>query len=168
LIIRPARAQDIPRLQEIERAAAELFRPLGLLTLDSLSDVVSTQEHAENIEAGLSVAGEDDGAVAGYATGRREGADVYLHQIDVHPDFQQRGHGARLLNAFCDAAAKVGAASVILSTFRDVPWNAPFYRKHAFVDVPRTDYLPWMREIETDQARMLDITTRVFMRRAPP
>lgn len=93
------------------------------------------------------------------------GGEIYLHQIDVHPDHQRRGHGARILGAFCETARQSGAGAVILSTFRDVPWNAPFYRTHGFTDIPHTDYLPWMRAIEADQAKMLDINTRVFMRR---
>ncbi|MGE0045312.1 MAG: GNAT family N-acetyltransferase [Hyphomonadaceae bacterium] len=165
MTIRPAQAADIARLQEIERAAAEMFRPLGLLTLDALSDVVSREEHAANIAAGLAIALEKDGQVAGYATGHREGDIAYLHQIDVHPDFQRRGFGAALLDAFCAAAERTGVRAVFLSTFRHVPWNAPFYRKHGFHDIPRTDYLPWMIAIEADQAKMLDVSTRVFMRR---
>lgn len=165
MTIRPARAEDIPRLQAIERAAAELFRPLGLLTLDALSEVVPDEEHRANIAAGLALVAESDGAVAGYATGYREGADAYLHQLDVHPDHQRRGLGRRLVEAFCDSARMGGAMAVMLSTFRDIPWNAPFYRTCGFVDLPRSAYAPWMRAIEAEQARMLDIETRVFMRR---
>ncbi|NWG54152.1 MAG: hypothetical protein HXY28_10565 [Hydrogenophilaceae bacterium] len=46
-----------------------------------------------------------------------------------------------------------------------MPWNAPFYRTCGFVDLPRTAYKPWMHAVEADQARILDIATRVFMRR---
>jgi hypothetical protein len=33
-----------------------------------------------------------------------------------------------------------------------------------FQDVERANYLPWMVEIEAQQAEFLDIATRVFMR----
>ncbi|MBI1186745.1 MAG: GNAT family N-acetyltransferase [Alphaproteobacteria bacterium] len=165
MTLRPARNEDIPLLQAIERAAAELFRPLGLLTLEGLSDVVSDAEHRANIAAGLALAIEQDGAAVGYATGYAVESAVYLHQLDVHPDHQRRGLGRRLVDAFCARAKAQGANAVILSTFRDVPWNAPFYRTCGFADVQRPNYAPWMQAIEADQARMLDIDTRVFMRR---
>ena len=71
---------------------------------------------------------------------------------------------------FIDAAKAKGARAVYLSTFRTPQWNAPFYRKLGFVDVARADYLPWMSAIENQQAKFLDVNTRVFMRlgcRAP-
>lgn len=165
--IRPARPEDIPALQDIERAAAELFRPLGLLTLsDHGAGVQSDADHARAIANGLSLVLECDGARAGFVMGEPRGPDIYLQEIDVHPDFQRRGLGALLLSAFIDAARTRGATTIILSTFRHVPWNAPFYAKHGFTEIPHTDYHPWMRAIEDQQAEILDVTLRLFMRRA--
>ena len=150
----------------MERAAAELFRPLGLLTLtDDGAGVQSEADHARAIANGLSLVLECNGERAGFAMGEPRDLDVYLQEIDVHPDFQRRGLGAILLNAFIEDARARGAASVILSTFRHVPWNAPFYAKHGFAELPQTDYRPWMRAIEQEQAKMLDLSTRLFMRR---
>ena len=68
------------------------------------------------------------------------------------------------MRGFIALARAKGAGAVYLSTFRDPPWNAPFYRKMGFRDVARGDYLPWMMAMETEQAKFLDIATRVFMR----
>ena len=57
-----------------------------------------------------------------------------------------------------------GARDIYLATFRDPPWNAPFYRKLGFHDVARADYLPWMSALEEGQAAFLDLSTRVFMK----
>lgn len=162
--IRPSLAADIFRLQEVERAAAELFRGSGLIDIDAMA-VVSLTDHMAAIEAGLSLICQVDGRIAGFVTGEWQGEDMYLHELDVDPAFQRRGVGASLVRAFIDMAEAKGARDVYLATFRDPPWNAPFYRKMGFVDVPRGgDYLPWMTALEESQAGFLDMSTRVFMK----
>ena len=161
--LRVAHAADIFRLQEIERAAAELFRNSELIDIDAMS-VVAIGDHTQAIEQGLSLVAEVDGRVAGFVMGEMHFDDAYLHELDVDPAFGQRGVGAALVRRFASAARAKGAKAVYLSTFRDPPWNAPFYRKLGFVDVARGDYLRWMSAIEGEQAKFLDVNTRVFMR----
>ena len=164
-LIRPAAAAEIFRLQEIERAAAELFRGSGLIDIDHMA-VVSLTDHVAAITAGLSLVCEMDNRVAGFAMGEWQGRDAYLHELDVDPAFQKRGAGAALVRAFVEAARTRGARDIYLATFREPPWNAPFYRKLGFHDVARADYLPWMTALEESQASFLDLSTRVFMKLA--
>jgi len=161
--IRPTTMADVFRLQEVERAAAELFRGSGLIDIDGMA-VVSLTDHIASIEAGLSFVHEADGRVAGFAIGEWQDRDIYLHELDVDPAFQQRGIGAGLVRKFIEAAKAKDACNIYLATFRDPPWNAPFYRKLGFVDLPRSSYLPWMTAMEEIQATFLDISTRVFMK----
>jgi GNAT superfamily N-acetyltransferase len=163
--LRPAAIADIPRMQQIEQDAATLFAGLGLIDIDEMA-TASISDHCRSIDEGLSLVAEAEGRVAGFVIGSRYGEDVYLHELDVARDYQRRGIGAVLVQAFLDLARAHGAPRVYLSTFREPPWNAPFYRGLGFRDVPRTDYLPWMTEIERRQAEFLDIATRVFMKLA--
>ena len=55
--------------------------------------------------------------------------------------------------------------SVSLSTFRKVPWNAPFYAKHGFKELSSKHWTDWMHEINAVQAETLDVSQRCFMRR---
>lgn len=162
-VIRPSTTAEIFRLQEIERAAAELFRDSGLIDIDRMA-VVSITDHLASIEAGLSFVCQVDDRIAGFAMGEWQERDAYLHELDVDPCFQKRGIGARLVRAFTEAACASGAGDIYLATFRDPPWNAPFYRKIGFCDVPRADYLPWMTALEESQTSFLDLSTRVFMK----
>ena len=164
LTIRPASKADIPRMQEIERSAAELFRGSPLIDMEEMA-VVAMTDHIDAIAAGLSLLAEIDGRSAGFAMGEMWGGDAYLHEIDVDTAFQRQGVGAALVTAFLQVANAKGADAVYLSTFRDPPWNAPFYARMGFREVARADYLPWMRDIEAQQAEFLDIATRVFMKR---
>ena len=88
----------------------------------------------------------------------------YIEQIDVLPSHERRGIGARLIEAVADLARARGWPALTLSTFRDVPFNAPYYRRLGFEDVE--SLTPGMTEIRAEhEARGLDESTRVFMRR---
>lgn len=152
-------------MQEIENDAGELFDGLGLVDFDDLAPV-NILDHAHAIDAGLSLIAEVDGRAAGFVMGVVYERDAYLHELDVERAHQRGGIGKALVSAFVDLAQARSAASVYLSTFRDPPWNAPFYARVGFQEVARQHYLPWMTAIEVQQAKFLDIRTRVFMRLA--
>jgi GNAT superfamily N-acetyltransferase len=161
--LRAAAIADIPRMQQIEQDAATLFAGLGLIDIGEMA-TAGISEHCDAIDDGLSLVAEAEGRVAGFVIGSPQDADIYLHELDVARDHQRRGIGAVLVRGFIELARAHRARSIYLSTFRDPPWNAPFYRKLGFDDVLRANYLPWMTEIERRQAEFLDINTRVFMR----
>lgn len=161
--LRPGHLADVFRMQEIERAAAELFRGSDLIDVDAMT-VIATSEHMTSIDGGLSILAETGGRIAGFAMGEMHDRNAYLRELDVDPDFQQRGIGALLVKAFAEASRKHAAQAVYLSTFRSPRWNAPFYRKLGFQDVAHEDYLPWMTSIWQAQAVFLDMETRVFMK----
>ncbi|MDX2238269.1 MAG: GNAT family N-acetyltransferase [Hyphomonadaceae bacterium] len=166
LTLRAASAADIPALQAIERDAAERFRPLGLLTLgEGGSSVVSADDHARAIAAGLSRIAVREGEAVGFAMGALHTREVYLHEISVLRAHQGCGVGSALLDDFAAAARAAGANAIILSTFRAVSWNAPYYARRGFVELPATEHAPWMRATERDQAAYVDVALRVFMRR---
>ena len=52
-----------------------------------------------------------------------------------------------------------------LSTFRDVPWNGPFYRRLGFRELSRQEMADWMLDLESIQAATLDVSKRCFMMR---
>ena len=112
--------------------------------------------------------GWQHGVVFHGGTAQRDDA-VHLEEMDVVPGHGRRGLGARLLEHVCSWAQARGHASVTLSTFRDVPWNAPFYRKHGFRDLQPEEWSPSMRSLQESEARHgLRVEARVFMRRDLP
>lgn len=164
VVLRPGVAADIFRLQEIERSAATLFQDWPGIDASALSSVISLTDHLRSIEERLSLVLEADGQLVGFAIGDMQGPDVYLRELDVARTHQKRGYGARLVESFIVAARARSARHIYLATFRSPPWNAPFYARLGFKEVPRADYLPWMHELEASQAAFLDMSTRVFMR----
>ena len=121
-------------MQWVERDAAELFRGSGLIDVDAMA-VAAISDHMRSIEENLSFVAEADGRVAGFVMGEMKEGGVYLHELDVAREAQQRGFGRQLIGRFNEEARYKDAPCIFLSTFRDPPWNAPFYRKLGFIDL---------------------------------
>ena len=81
----------------------------------------------------------------------------------MHLDWQGKGIGRRLIACVADQARKRGLASLTLTTFRDVPWNAPFYARLGFEMI--TTLTPELREKrEEEMAHGLAYDARCAMR----
>lgn len=164
--IRLARLDEIARIREIEDAAGSMFSGTGLIdeALDvsfPLDDLVHLVDKGQVWVA----CGDGDLPVGMVITSVREGA-VYIEEMDVLPSHGRRGLGARLLTTVSDWARARGHLAITLSTFRDVPWNGPFYRKNGFRDLEPAEWTPGMQTIREQEAEHgLVVNSRVFMRR---
>ncbi|MGY1825546.1 hypothetical protein [Blastococcus sp. SYSU DS0541] len=66
-------------------------------------------------------------------------------------------------------AVATGVPALILTTFEDVPWNAPHYRRCGFRVLDEREWTPGLRAIrEREAAHGLDRWARVCMRRNLP
>jgi GNAT superfamily N-acetyltransferase len=90
---------------------------------------------------------------------------AHLEQLSVHPDHGRRGIGRALLRAGCAWAAARGYGELTLATYRDVPWNGPFYASEGFVEIGAVD--DWMRAhgLPPEEPVMTRFGARVLMRR---
>lgn len=163
-VISPARREDIDALIRIDLAAGQLFAPTGLVSDDALHDHVPANVLEQAIDAGdlfrISSPGETP---AGFALVSQRGGTLYLDQISVHPDHGRQGLGESLVRYVFQLAKQRKLKQVTLSTFRNVPWNGPFYRKLGFRELARKDMAPWMLDLEAIQAHSLDVSQRCFM-----
>jgi GNAT superfamily N-acetyltransferase len=92
--------------------------------------------------------------------------EAYIDEISVDPAHGRRGLGTSLLEAVFDWAERAGIGSIALSTFRTVPWNGPWYRKHGFRELTPEELTPEMLEIrEREREAGLDVSARAFMRK---
>ena len=63
-------------------------------------------------------------------------------------------------------ANRAGHPAVTLTTFRDIPWNAPFYARAGFRVLASAELGPGLAALVRDEAaRGLDPSERVVMRR---
>ncbi|MDF2508616.1 MAG: family N-acetyltransferase [Microbacterium sp.] len=75
---------------------------------------------------------------------------AHLEQLSVLPSFGRRGIGRLLVHAAFAEAHNLGHRSITLRTFRDVPWNAPFYASCGFAETePDSPFLRSLVDTET-------------------
>ncbi|MFP4004959.1 MAG: GNAT family N-acetyltransferase [Alphaproteobacteria bacterium] len=127
--IRRSRPADIPALMEIERDAAQLFRTVGY---DFCADgpVRDEAEHRYGMSNGAHFTVEaPDGAPAGFILLWRLDGRAHVTELSVATAHQGKGLGRRLLAHAEEWARGQGYTGITLTTFRDVPWNMPFYER---------------------------------------
>jgi GNAT superfamily N-acetyltransferase len=161
--ITAARPKDVPLLPSIELAAAALFA--GYVPDTVPTDATSLEDHEEaQRERRLWVALRDDTPVGFAHVDLIEPGVAHLEELDVHPDHGRRGVGTRLVIAVCEWAASQGFQAVTLTTFRDVPFNMPFYARLGFAVIPPEALSPALRlRVEHEARRGLDPASRVAM-----
>ena len=159
-----ARQEDLARLAAIELAAADLLA--GHAPDSVLRETTSLSElRCAQTQCRLWVALVDDVPVGFAHVEVFEPMVAHLIEIDVHPDYGKRGIGTSLVMAVCNSFALAGYAFVTLTTFRDVPWNMPFYSRLGFEEVPADEIRPELAAVVEDEtARGLDPHRRVVMR----
>jgi GNAT superfamily N-acetyltransferase len=163
--IAPATAEDVARVPVIELAAARLLR--GHAPDAVLRETSSEAELMAALRDGrLWVARAGDLAV-GYAQALPiDAVTAHLEEVDVLPEHGRRGLGTRLVTHVCDWARANGYERVTLTTFRDLPWNMPFYQKLGFDVVPPGQLdAPLSSRVANEASRGLDPLRRVVMSR---
>lgn len=159
-----ARPEDLPLLSGVELAAARLLAghaPDSVLAETTrLEDLMEARRHGH-----LWVALADDMPVGFAHVEVLEPTAAHLEEIDVHPDHGRRGLGSGLVMAVRAWAGSSGFSSVTLTTFRDVPWNMPFYARLGFRVIPAEEVGPaLLARIRDETRRGLDPARRVAMR----
>lgn len=168
-MIRPARADDLEFLPDIERAAGEQFRAIGMAAVAD-DDLLSVEELAVFQQDGRAwVATDDAGSPVGYVLVDVIDACAHVEQVSIHPRHARQGLGKRLLDAVEEWARQSGQRAMTLTTFADVPWNAPYYQRLGWRVLEEADLTPGLVHVlEHEAARGLDRWRRVAMRSEVP
>jgi len=168
-VIRLARADDLPALRELERAAGAPFRELGMAAVadDEPPTVDELAAYQQDGRAWLATDDKDDtDAPVAYLLVEVVDGAAHVEQVSVHPACARRRLGERLLDTATRWAAERGLGAVTLTTYADVPWNGPYYRRLGFEVVPEHEIGKGLRAVrEHEAARGLDAWPRVVMRR---
>jgi class 3 adenylate cyclase/GNAT superfamily N-acetyltransferase/ketosteroid isomerase-like protein len=162
-----ARAEDLPKLAHVELAANTLFEGTAVAAAVA-GDVTGLDELSHAHAAGLLwVARAPDGEPVGFALAEIIDGQPHVEEIDVDPAHGRRGLGRALLEAVLGWARGAGFGALTLTTFRDFPWNTPFYERMGFRALAPHEIGPGLAEVVREEAaRGLDPATRVTMRRA--
>lgn len=147
--IEQARNEDLVKLASIERAAAMMF-PDQVITPEERVSVVPLGQLVEAMQQGrLWVALTQEQQPVGFIIVAPEGDTAFIVEVDVLPEHQGRGLGRALIQRVVRWARTEGLRRVTLTTFSDVPWNAPFYERLGFCRIDRS-------QLTVELARKLD------------
>lgn len=150
--VRRARREDGPATERIEVAADRLL--VELFDAVDWPPPTSAQERATApgfvlVAEPVAVSSTPSSPV-GFVHVLELDDHLHLEQLSVLPEFGRRGIGRQLVEAALLEARIRGHRSITLRTYRDVPWNAPFYASCGFsVSEPDSPLLRSLVEIES-------------------
>lgn len=162
---RAATIADYPAVVGIERAAGERFREIGMPQIAD-DKPISEGDFTGFVERQGAWIWEVDGSPVGYLLVEALDDAAHVEQLSVDPASARRGIGTALLEVAARWAGEHELAALTLTTFRDVPWNAPFYARRGFRILTPDDCGPQLAErLRSESAHGLDRWPRVAMRR---
>lgn len=165
-MIRRARLDDVERIRGIEIEAGTRFREVGMPAIAD-AEPMPAEQLAAYADAGRGwVAVDADDVPVGYLVVDLVDGCAHVEQVAVTPDHQGRGVGRALLDEVERWAAEHALSALTLTTFSDVPWNAPLYEHLGFRRLDEHELTPGLVEKRHEEAAMgLEPSIRVCMRR---
>lgn len=131
--IRPARPEDAAALPAIEHSAAQMFRQAPGLEWLANGDVMDQAAHERLIRQGtVWVAVAADDRPVGFLSAEPCADALHIWELSVHADWQRLGLAKQLLHSAATWARAQGWPALSLTTFADLPWNAPAYARQGF------------------------------------
>ena len=121
---RPAVPDELARLRWVELESDKLMEQVGIGPFP--------EDDEGSRLAGAAVIFASGEPAVGFVSVRLVDDGAHVDQLSVLPEHGRRGLGRALRDRAIGWARHEGLAGVTLTTFRDVPWNAPFYRNVGF------------------------------------
>jgi GNAT superfamily N-acetyltransferase len=162
--IRSARLEELSLLAHIEQSAAIRFleTPYAFLADAKPLPLDFLQQRFQVGQ--VWVAANQQDILMGFAVTREVDDTLYLQEIDVEPKYGQKGIGCALVETVRAWAKLSNYDGMSLSTFRDIPWNAPFYSKLGFHILDESELTAGFQKIRRQEHKAgLPISERVIM-----
>lgn len=163
-VIRSARFEELPLLADIEQSASMRFldTPYAFLVDAQPLPLDFVQQR---FQAGqVWVAADQQDMAIGFALTSKVDHTLYLQEIDIDPQHGQKGLGSALVDTIRSWAKRSDYDVMSLSTFRDIPWNAPFYAKLGFRILDESELTVGFQQIRQQEREAgFPICDRVIM-----
>jgi GNAT superfamily N-acetyltransferase len=157
-----AQPDESPLLCAIENDAMAKF---GLFGLHELSTKITPEGlFDEAIAANRAwLAEEPSGQAVGFLAAEIVDGNAHMKEIDVLFAKQGQGIGRLLVERFLKWAKMEGFAEATLTTFRDLPFNGPFYGSFGFVEIDPGPQRPGLAAIRAKETRVNAMAPRIAM-----
>lgn len=139
--IRQSIPDEIELLQAIENDAAILFDTIPGYEYCCTLPCRTFDEHSEVLQKGASlVAFDQSGGIAGFALILPVDNRPHLLELAVARQHQGKGVGTMLLDGVKQWVLANNHSDITLTTFREIPWNMPWYQRSGFEEfVPEVE-----------------------------
>jgi GNAT superfamily N-acetyltransferase len=103
--------------------------------------------------------------VAAYIAGEVLDGNAHIAQVSVAPAYAGRALGRALMEFVEDWGRAAGRPATTLTTFRDVPWNGPYYSRLGYRVLPEQAIGPELARTMAHEASLpgIDATLRCAM-----
>lgn len=162
LSIRTIRLGEDQVIEEIENKSDELFKEYGV----DFSGLILELDEAFAIGSSPSetFVAEIDSQIVGFCTTKTVDGSCYLGQLSVHPRNSNQGIGSKLLETAFEWAKRMDFNHIVLTTFRDIKFNAPMYERRGFKIFEPGETFPELKEIRNLEKKSgIEILPRVAM-----
>lgn len=136
MIARLAELAEIPLLNDVEADASQVFLTEPDFAFVARYPLPDEDAYVPFITERRAFVCELEEGIAGFVLVGEVDGNGHIFQVSVRAGLQRRGVGRLLIAAGETWAREQGYRAVTLTTFRDVPWNAPAYARlgYAFMD----------------------------------
>jgi ribosomal protein S18 acetylase RimI-like enzyme len=150
--IRNAQLADAGQLPAIEYSAGRRFLAIPELAFVADLDDMAAETHQHFIAQGTEwVALNSTQEIVGFLAAEIVGRDLHVRELAVRADSQNQGVGSGLIEIATRFACERGLDSLTLTTFANVPWNAPWYERLGFVVTLTDERLATIVQTETER-----------------
>tara|TARA_B100000676_G_C18090343_1_gene859070 strand:- start:300 stop:833 length:534 start_codon:yes stop_codon:yes gene_type:complete len=164
--IRPARLSDLQACRVIEDDAGAIFQKVGMADVDEDPPRSLDELRQAHIHRHLWIAVDKFDTPIAFALTEDVDGNLHLAEISVVQAWQREGVGRRLIEHLVTEGRSRGYRALTLTTFRDVPWNGPYYSRLGFEEIAAGDMLPGITSVMDSEApQFLESTPRIAMRR---
>ncbi len=166
--IRLGSTDEIHKVAPLEQAAAEAFREIGMAAVADEPPIAESllMQAAEERRFWVAV---EYGVLKAYLLGDFLPKSLHIEQVTVHPDASRRGLGALMIESVSADPRSKERGLITLTSFANVPWNAPYYERIGFVEIPREEWPEGIAEkYDAEQGTNSAEWPRVVMQRVIP
>lgn len=161
--IRLARGQDLQLLPTLERTAVQLFR--GTEYAGLAEDAGYDQDiYLDWFQHGVIWVAETNGELVGFASAEEVDKQGFYALLCVHPAHANRGLGRALTEAIKAWCSARGYTTLTMTTFPNIPWNAPMFERMGFRKMGEQELTPGLLAIRGEEVESgFSPEERVFM-----
>jgi GNAT superfamily N-acetyltransferase len=157
---------DLQRLVDVEVEAGQVFRTVGMTKVaEDVPQIPDLREAAEAERLWVTQVGSE---IAGYISAEVLDGNAHVAQVSVAPAYAGRALGRAMIEFLEDWGRAAGRPTTTLTTFRDVPWNGPYYLRLGYRVLRNEDIGPELARTMAYEASLPGIEASLRCAMAKP